>query len=236
MASRDSLEIRKLLAKGVVLQVSSDQSVALRLKYKGTGTVTSVTVVTATAVTIITSDGGTDAYDFATYTTMGALADKINADGVFECKVLDVLRSAASDNNILAAALTATNAVDEAGNAVFDLYTDSSAFFQYGVCLSAHRGFGLPKGHRVTLSAITYVANVGTAAADSVQIWKRKDGVETQIFGQLSVDTDETTITFAVAGGVKGITSAEDEELIVIVKDAASLADGGFLRVMGEIE
>lgn len=236
MASRDSLEIRKLLAKGVVLQVSSDQSVALRLKYKGTGTVTSVTAVTATAVTIITSDGGTDAYDFATYTTMGALADKINADGVFECKVLDVLRSAASDNNILAAALTATNAVDEAGNAVFDLYTDSSAFLQYGLCLSAHRGFGLPKGHRVTLSAITYVANVGTAAADSVQIWKRKDGVETQIFGQLSVDTDETTITFAVAGGVKGITSAEDEELIVIVKDAASLADGGFLRVMGEIE
>lgn len=236
MASKDSLEIRKLLAKGVVIQAGSDKSVALRLKYKGTGSVTSVTVVTATSVALITSDGGTDTYEFATYTTMGALADKINSDGIFECKVLDVLRSAGSDNNLLAAALTATNAIDEAGNAVFDLYTDSSAFLQYGACLSAHRGFGLPKGHRVTLSAITYVANVGTAAADSVQIWKRKNGVEKQIFGQLSVDTNETTITFAVAGGVKGITSNDDEEFVVLVKDAASLADGGFIRVTGEIE
>ena len=99
MASKDSLETRKLLAKGTVIQAGSDKSVALRLKYKGTGSVTSVTVVTATSVECITTDGGTDTYAFATYTTMGALADKINSDGIFECKVLDVLRSAGSDNN-----------------------------------------------------------------------------------------------------------------------------------------
>lgn len=236
MASKDSLETRKLLAKGTVVQAGSDKSVALRLKYIGTGSVTSVTTVTATSVVTITSDGGTDTYLFETYATIGALADAINAAGIFECKVLDVLRSAASDNNLLAGALTATNYVDEMGNEVYDIFTDSSAFLQYGACLSAHRGFNAPKGHRVTLSAITYYANFGTAAADSVQIWKRKNGVETQIFGQLSVDTTETTITFAVAGGVKGITSNIDEEFVVLVKDAASLADGGFIRVIGEIE
>lgn len=233
MASLESLQTRAVLAKGTVVQKGSDESVALRLKYVGTGSVTSVITVTATSVEVIT-DLGTITADFATYTTVGAVADKLAATGEFQVKVLDVLRSAASDNNLLAGSLTATNKTDENGNLVYDIFTDSSAFFQYGACLSPARGFDVPKGGRVHLQAIDYVANVGIAAADSVQIWARKGTVERQLFGALSVDTTATQILFA--NGQGKITGGVDEELIVLVKDAGSLADGGYIRATGIIE
>lgn len=234
MASKDGLEVRKLLAKGTVIQKNADQPVAIRLKYIGTGTVTSVTVVTATGVTMITSDGGTDAYTFAAYTTMGALADAINADGIFEAKVLDVLLSAGSDNNLLAAALTTTT-MDEAGNQVYDLVTDTSAFLQLGACLSPFRAFGSPKGHRVNLQEVKYFATLGSAAADMVQIWKRTGSTEVQLSGELSVSATATTINFADGDGY--ISSDENGEILVLLKDGASLADSAaFLRVTGIVE
>ena len=65
MASTDSLNARKLLARGTVVYKSTDTSVALRLRYIGSGTVTSVATITATSVETITSDGGTDTYLFS---------------------------------------------------------------------------------------------------------------------------------------------------------------------------
>jgi hypothetical protein len=236
MASLDSLQTRQILAKGVVIDNVADAPVALRLRYIGTGTVTSVTTVTATNVVLITSDGLTDTYAFSAYITMGALADAINAAGIFECKVLDVLRSAASDNNLLASALTATNSVDDLGNAVYDIHTDTSAFFQLGVCLTpTRRSFGAPTGHRVHLQEIKYYATLGNAAADDVQIWKRNGTVETQIFGELSVSATATTINFASGEGK--LTGNPDEELVVILKDSVSLSDtAATLRVTGIVE
>jgi hypothetical protein len=242
MASLDSLQVRQLMAKGVVVQKASDTSVALRLRYVGTGTVTSVTTVTATSVVTISTAGtgyateGTKTYLFSAYATMGELADAINADGIFECKVLDVLRSDASDNNLLASALTDTNAIDEMGNATWDIFTDTSAFFQLGVCLSAHRGFDAPKNRRVHLQEIAYVADVGTAAYDNLQIWRRKGSTEIQIWSGLNVDHASTLNTINFASGLGKITSGEDEELIVLVKDAGSLADTAYMRLTGIIE
>lgn len=234
MSSLDSLKVRKMLAKGTVIQKNADQPVAIRLKYVGTGTVTSVTVVTATSVAMITSDGGTDTYLFSTYTTMGALADAINADGIFEAKVLDVLRSDGSDNNLLAAVLTAPTK-DEAGNNVYDIVTDTSAMYQLGACLSPFRAFDAPKGHRVNLQEVKYFATLGSAAADKVQIWKRIGATEVQIFGELSVSATATTINFANGDGY--ITGDENGEIIAILKDAASLSDtAAFIRVAGTIE
>ena len=236
MASRDSLEIRKLLSRGTVVYKSTDTSVALRLRYVGTGTVTSVTSVTATGVTAITSDGGTDAYTFAAYTTMGALADAINADGIFEARVLDVLRSAASDDAILAEAIT-TPTYDENGNAVYDLKVDTSGMFYVGACLSTARGFDSNSdGHRVSLQEINYVANMGTAAADGLKVYSRniKTGAERLVYAGLSVDTTATTVNFA--NGVGMITSRDGEELIVLIKDAASMAGGAYMRLVGILE
>lgn len=236
MASLESAQTRKLLATGISTFAGTDKAVALRLRYKGTGTVTSVTTITATSVETITSDGGTDTFLFSAYTTMGALADAINALGIFECKVLDVLRSDASDDALLAEALTATTA-DENGAPVYDVKVDTSGMFGVSACLSGNRGFdGVVKGHRVNLQSIDYVANMGTAAADQLQVWARdvKSGAERALWKGLSVDTTATSVTFAAGFGA--ISSRDGEEIVVRIKDTASMADGAYMKVTGTFE
>lgn len=236
MASRDGLETRKLLASGISTYAGTDLAVALRLRYKGTGTVTSVATITATSVETITSDGGTDTYTFAAYATMGALADAITAAGIFECKVLDVLRSAASDDALLAETLTVTTN-DENGNAVYDVKVDTSGMFYAGACLSGARGFdSLTKGHRVNLNLISYVANMGTASANQLKIYARNCTTlaERLIYAGLSVDTTATTVNFN--GGFGAVSSKDDEELVVTIKDTASMADGAYMKLDGTFE
>lgn len=236
MASQDGLKVRKLLQSGVSLYSATDKAVALRLRYRGTGTVTSVATITATSVETITSDGGTDTFTFAAYTTMGALADAINALGIFECKVLDVLRSAASDDALLAETLTVPT-YDENGNAVFDVKVDTSGMFYVGGCLSAARGFdSITKGHRVHLQTIDYVANMGTAASDQLQVWARDCSSlqERRVYAGLSVDTTATAVDFASGNGT--ISSKDNEELIVTIKDSASMADGAYVKLVGIVE
>jgi hypothetical protein len=234
MASKDSLEVRNILAKGVAVWKGTDAPVALRLRYRGTGTVTSVAVITATHVQTITSDGGTDTYLFSAYTTMGAVADAINSAGIFECKVLDVLRSAASDDALLAATLTTTT-LDEENNAVYDLVVDTSGMFGISVCLSNNRGFGKAEtGHRVHLQEIIYLANVNAVAVDQLRVTARKGAKERLLLAMPSVDNTLTDVTFA--GGAGYISSDEDEEIIVSIKDATSLANGCYMRVIGLIE
>jgi hypothetical protein len=233
MASLDSLLTRKALAQGIVLQDGTDEPVALRLRYVGTGSVTSVTVTTGTNIVMVTTDGGTDTYAFGTFTTLGALADAINADGIFEAKILDDLRSSATATQYVNGAITA--GTDANGVVVWDVRVDTSAALRIPVALTANRDFDQPK-RRVDLKEIVYSVNMGTAAADSVQIWRRRGTVETKIMGLLSVDTTETTIRFA--NGEGSITGREGDEIIVLVKDAATLADaaGNFVRVVGTIE
>ena len=238
MASNESLSMRSLNAKGTVLQKNDDEPIAIRLRYIGSGTVTSVTVVTATSVEIITSNGGTDTYLFATYTTIGALADAINADGVFEAKVLDALRSDASDNFLLAAA-PITAGTDDNGVVVYDVVFDTSASKALTVCLSLDRNINTGKvteGHRVHIQEVSYYANVNAAAADSVRIYQRVGSTETQIYGATSVDATVTTITFASGEGK--ITGGNGDELVVRVLDATSLTDdaANYLRVTGILE
>jgi hypothetical protein len=167
---------------------------------------------------------------------MGALADAINAAGVFECRVLDVLRSDASDDALLAEALTTTT-TDESGNAVYDIKVDTSGMFCVSACLSGARAFDSnTKGHRVHIQGISYVANMGTAAADQLRIYARDvtSGAERLIYAALSVDTTATSVTFA--GGAGKISSRDNEELIVRIKDAASMADGAYMKVDGYFE
>src|ERR1035437_6970068 len=204
MASLDSVKLRNELAKGVIVQNSgSDTPTAFKLDYIGTGTVTSVTVVTATAITLITSDGGTDAYAFATYTTLGAVVDAINADLI---------------------------------NTVWKVKLDTSTGLQFAVCLSPRSQFNAPLGHVVEIKELRYAVNMGTAAVDSVQVWKRKGSIETKIYSGLSVDTTDTTITWA--SGVGSITGGDNEEFIFLVKDAATLADAttNYIQIAGFIK
>lgn len=232
MSSLDSLLTRQALAQGVVVHEGTDEPVALRLRYIGTGSVTSVTVTTGTNIVMVTTDGGTDTYAFASLTTLGALADAINKDGIFEAKVIDDLRSSATTSQYVNGAITA--GTDANGVVVWDVKLDTSAALRISVALTANRDFDMPK-RKVRLQQILYSVNMGTAAADSVQVWLRRGTIETKLFGVLSVDTTETSITFASGQG--SISTRDGDEIVVLVKDAAALADaaGNFVRLVGEI-
>lgn len=233
MSSLDSVLIRQARAEGVVVVGRTDTPVAVRLRYVGTGTVTSVTVTTATNIVMVTSDGGTDTYAFATYDTVGKLVDAINRDGIFEAKALDALLADATASKLVDGAITA--GTDSNGVRSWDVKVDTSTALKISACVSAHRDWDTP-ARRVHLKEVKYAVNMGTAAADSVQVWLRRGATETQLLGYLSVDTTETTISFASGQG--SITGKEDDEIIVLVKDAATLADaaGNYVQATGIIE
>jgi hypothetical protein len=237
MSSLNALQTRLLAGEGKVIQVGTDTPVAIRMKYVGTGTVTSVTIVTGTGITMITSDGGTDAYTFAVYTTVGALVDAINKDGIFQCIVLDTLRADATNLQFVNGAITSTTSSE--GYAIWDVKVSTSAAFYFAACLTpTNRLFWQTgKGHRVHAMELKYAINMGTAAADSALLYQRDaHGIETVLLSMLSVDTTATTINWA-SGNAK-ITAAEGASLIFKVKDAAALADAAtnYLQIVGFVE
>ena len=235
MASLDSLKVKSLLAKGVIVQNSGiDTPTVFKMRYIGTGSVTSVTVTTGTNIVLVTTDGLTDTYAFATYTTIGALTDAINGDGIFEVKVLDALRSATSATRLLDGEVISV--VDEdLKTTVWNVKLDTSTGLQYAVCLSPNRVFDSPKAHSVKIQEIEYAIVMGTAATDSFQIYKRNNGVETKIYSALSVKTTDTKVNWA--SGLAGITGTDGDEFVVIVKDAATMADlaSNYIQVVGQI-
>lgn len=235
MSSLDALRTRYYAAQGTVIQAGTDAPVAIRLRaLAAAGAVTSVTVTTATNIVMVTAGGGTDTYAFSTYATIGALVDAINKDGIFEAKVLDALRSLATASTLVDGAITAGS--DANGVRIWDVKQDTSASLQIAVALTPFRNFDAPRNRRPKLQEVVYSVNMGTAAADSVQIWRRRGTIETQVFGALSVDTTLTTINFASGQGT--ITGQDADEFVVLVKDAATLADaaGNFVRAIGIIE
>lgn len=242
MGSIASLELNKLNAKGKVVQVGTDTPVAIRLKYIGSGSVTTApTVTTATKIEWVTTDGLTDTYLFGSgageYNTVGALVDAINADGIFEAKVLDSLRSKPTVSQFVDG-LIAAGTVD--GVRVWDVLVDTNAAFYFAVCVTADRGFSWPsatkKGHVVKLKQARYSVTMGTAAVDSFQIFERNGSTEEKIYSALSVKTTDTTEVNLI--GDDGAFLSTPNELVIIVKDAAALADapGNFLRAIYRVE
>jgi len=229
MGSLDSTLTRQALSEGVMRKVDNDANKAIRLRYIGTGTVTSVTVTTATDVEMITSDGGTDTYLWATYATMGAVVDAINADGIFEARALDVLRATASDDYFLAGAIS--SGTDTNGVVTWDMVGDTSGATTMALCLSPKGAdWDGMSGHRVHLSALKYYLDL-TAAVDSVQIWIRRGATETQVAGFLSVDTTETSIDFITTGGK--LTGKIDDEIIVHIEGTLVNYASGYIQFVG---
>lgn len=231
MSSLDALLVRQALAQGTVVQVGSDSPVAIRLRYVGKGSVTSVTVTTATDIVTISTEG-TKTYAFATFTTIGAVVDAINKDGIFEAKILDELRSAASASRLLTGAITA--GTDTNGVRVWDVRLDTSTALRFVATITAHRDFDQPK-RRVRLQEFVYNATLGAAGANNVEVWLRRGTVETRVFAGASASAAVTTVNFASGRG--SITGREGDELVVILKDGTSIADApaNFLRAIGEI-
>ena len=236
MASKELLEMRELNKKGVLGHVVTDTPVGLRIRHVGSDAITSVTVTTATNIVLI-DDAGTTTSTFAADTTIAAVAATINASANWECEILDVLGSKASASQFVTGA---NAAVVRDGVTVYDILMDTSASLELAYRLKKNRtpGMNKPKGSsRVALAEIKYSVNMGTAAVDSVQLWEISPaGVETQLQGWLSVDTTATTINFAAGLGM--VHSGDGCDLLVKVKDAATLADasGNYLDIFGYIE
>ena len=238
MSSLDALRTRKYNARGVVQNVGTDLPVALRLRYVGTGSVTSVTVTTGTNIVTVSTEG-TKTYAFATYTTLATLAAKINADGVFEAKLLDALTTDATTSKLLDGAITA--GADGFGTTVWDVLVDTSTTKALTTCLSYKRDFNTNKlaaQHRVHLQEIVYYATLGGAGAGLFNVYLRKAGTltETLIFTDTSVSASKTSYTFS--NGFGKISGREGDEIIVRLSDGTSIADAAanYLRITGELE
>jgi len=226
---------RSYAEKGVVAQVGTDTPVALRIRATAAaGAVTSVTTVTGTAITAITANGGSEVWDFATYSTIGLLADRINASVYWECKILDTIRSFATDDQFVDGAISAS-AVN--GISYYDVLVDTSEAKYFAYRLSNDRSVGEDypvAGHRVHLQEFVYYATLGNVTADDVQVWETKpNGTETQKMGLLSVSATETTENF-VSGRGK-LTAADGNDLVIVLVDDTTLADSAdnYLRVTG---
>jgi hypothetical protein len=239
MGSLDATLIRQAMAEGVVVSNGTDASVAIRLRYRGPGTPTSATVDnTANSVVLVSSEGGvtkTDTYLLTSgnYTTVGALADKINSDGRFEAKVLDALRSAATEDKMVDGAITSS--VDANGVAIWDVKVDTSAALYISSCLSSQRDFD-SVARRVKLTGVNYLVDMATAAGDSAQLWLRRGNTEVKVMGLLSVDNTATTVAIPSGSYIGG--ARPGDEYIFLVKDAATLADAdkNYVAVGGVIE
>ena len=232
MASYDSILTRKALGKGIVRQVTNDLAVGLRLRYIGTGTVTSVTPTQATNVVLITSDGGTDTYLFSSYSTLGALSDAINADGIFESIVMDALRSENPDDFFVSGAVSST--VDPDGISVWDLVIDTSEATTFSCLLSPTKPrWDQPAGHRISLQSILYYVD-NTAAIDALTVWQRNGTVESELFHMLNVDATETEVDFA--NGQGEVTADWDTELIVQFDGTVVNHASGSIRLTGTFE
>lgn len=239
MASTDFLNSRALAKRGIVRSEGTDTPVAIRIRHKTADAVTSVTVTTATNLVLIDA-AGTTTVTFATDTTLGAVVSRINATSAWEARVIDPLRSLASASTMVDGAISSST---WEGETYWDAKVDTSAALQICTCLSLDRhtfGSSHSKGklfgqHRIKVLELQYGVNMGTAAVDSVQLWRRniQTGIETQVLGLLSVDTTVTTVNWA--SGLVSIDSLDGEEMIALVKDAATLADAttNFVRLSG---
>lgn len=233
MGSLDSALTRNANAKGIIVSHGSDEPVAFRLRYVGSGTVTSVTVITGTNIIMDTSDGGVDTYEFGTYTTYAALIGAINADGIFEAKVLDTLLSENPDDDIVNGVISSS--LDANGVTIWDANVDTSASQNLVACLSAHRDFDAP-GRIVSLKEIVYYATLGGAAANGLLVYRRRGGIETKLFGRLSISANETTIDFA--NGEGELTGNKDDEILVLITGSGTITDAtaNFVAAVGTIK
>ena len=230
MASLDGILTRKALAQSASTNVNANQPVALRIYNKGKKAVTSVTTVTATSLRLIDADGDSGALNFSVYTTLGALADKVNSLTNWECVVLDALRSdVINTGNVLASAALTSPSCTVDGYSFWDVMVDTNVALSITVRAMLDRKTpSLARDsydRRMRIQEIDYFATLGGAAADGLQVWEVKGGNETQVFSKLPVSGTLTQL-YILNGGVL-LDSGYGCDLVVRVKDGASLSDTG---------
>lgn len=237
---------RKYLKRGVIGQVQDDLSVAFKLLYIGTGSVTSVTITTATDIELISVVGTTTYTDHfhyagpATYPTVGSLVAAINATGRWQAKVMDAL----STWTIGASGLIPNGAVTADANGEYNIMADTtnSKFLAYRVTYD--RTFGtnnkLRNGHRVHIQEIVTSITAGGPDANAFKIYECSPGgnsmsypaSENLIYQKTPSNAAATSTTWASGEGE--ICGHEGNDLLVVISDGASMT--GSVTIVGELE
>ena len=234
MGSLDSALLRATLAEGKSDIVVDDTPVAIRLKYVGAGTVTTVVVDTNEDITLTTSDGGVEEFLTATYTTMGALVDAINGSNYWEAKLLDAKR----DDKTTGSPFVNNSDMDISDDGYYDCLVDTSVavdandehIYTYRVTFDRGIGQERPKGaHRVSIQEIIYYLNIGDSGADlakgfRIYEWDDSARVERLVYQIAAADVAKTTINFAAGEGK--LAAGWGNDLIVRVLDGTSITDG----------
>ena len=233
MASTDSLQVRALLARGVVSNIPSiAAAVGVRLQYIGTGTVTSVTPTTATNLVLVATEG-TYTYTFATYATMAALVAAINGDGVFAARLLDVSGACATTGSQFK-----QNAAVTVSNGFYDLTIDGTTASEVSALISVDRQpvfNGLRLGHRVHLQTIdtTQTFAGGTLSIAIIERDTRTQAETTLATYAGAATTVAKSINFAAGYGK--ISSGEGKEILVRTTGGTTLS-AAVLTVVGIAE
>ena len=233
MASLQSLQARRLSDKYLAVRIVDDPT-AIRLKYVGGGSVTSVTMTTATDVTLVTVSGGvtyTDAYLWEDYVTMGDVADAINNDQRFEAKVVNALRGDATGTDVF---VTGTKTITADG--YYDLTSDTT----YTKNLTARLSFDndplvtkLEVDHRVHLWEIKTQFTVGGTYTFKVYECDPRGGKETMIW-QTVPTVGGTAASITWASGEGRITARPGCDLVAQLVDDTSIT--GNLTLVGVAE
>jgi hypothetical protein len=189
----------------------------------------------------VTSDGGTDAYLWSAYATLGALVDKINADGIFQAKILDGLRSeATAGSRFITGAITSA---DDGSETAWDMLWDTNTALRIAYRLTYDRTFGtsakLADGHRVTLTEIVTSLTLGGGAdANSMKIYEctpaHRGAKETLLLQR--TPTTGSVVTLNFASGQGGITAADGNDLVLIITDGTSFGTTDYVTVSGTRE
>jgi len=230
MGSLNAVQVRQGLAQGVSDVVVDDTPVAIRMKYKGTGTVTSVVVDTDQDITLTTSDGGTEEFLLATYTTMGALVDAINGSAYWEAKLLDAKRDDKTTGSPFVNNAGVTISTDGYYDALIDTSeaVDADDNHVYTIRVTYDRGVGVEKpsgSHRVRLQEIIYNVDIGATLAKGFRIYEWDASAKTEVlrYQVAAVDATKTTINFA--NGKGSLDAGFGNDLIVRVLNANSITD-----------
>lgn len=222
----ESLELRKMLAKGKVQQVGSDTSTALVLKpIKGeVDSVTSVTIDnTANTLVIVSVKGtktNTDTYGLATLTTFAKLVNAITATRRFDVKVLDVLLGDTTTDTMVDGAVTVS------ADGVYRIKNDTSATNCFTTRFTFDRDLvdSIRRTHRIHLQEIsTLVNDTDLSPVITAKVYQEdKQGNATEIYSASIVDNTATVLNWADGEGY--ITSDDGKDLIVKVS-AVALTD-----------
>ena len=232
MASQDYLLTRKLAAKEEYHRRANDKMVVMRIRdiAGGSSTPTVVLSDTQSDITITDSDGNITTADLSdgSYDTVGEVVDYLNAATGFEVRIMDALRSDASDDMWLGTTYAARTSSD--GESVFDILQDSSNLASYRLRLSYDRLASITpmsKSHRITLKKFDYYADL-TAAVGGIKIYKtfgNDQQTEVQIYSNASIDTTDTEIDLD-----NGITPGEGNELVIAVDSTVVNHASGYVQ------